>query len=106
MSTATTREARTRYWQEQIEAWQSSGQSQQAFCKTHNLNYPRFGYWLRKFRQQADQAQRPTASAFVPVTTAPAASSGLSVSLPNGVEVRGIAPHNLKLVTQLLDCLS
>ena len=38
------------YWQQQLEAWQSSGQTQQDYCKTHELNYHRFGYWLRQFR--------------------------------------------------------
>ncbi|MGB5198937.1 MAG: hypothetical protein WBN68_11830 [Sedimenticolaceae bacterium] len=43
-------DTRERYWRAQIDAWQVSGQSQQAFCKANDLNYPRFGYWLRKFR--------------------------------------------------------
>ena len=39
------------HWKEQIDAWQASGQSQLSFCQANELNYPRFGYWLRKFRQ-------------------------------------------------------
>ena len=26
------------YWQEQINSWRESGQSQQTFCKTHDLS--------------------------------------------------------------------
>ena len=43
--------ARTSYWQQQIEAWLASGQSQKAYCKANDLNYHRFGYWRRKFRE-------------------------------------------------------
>lgn len=101
MTPTTSSEARTRFWQEQIDAWQASNLSQQAFCKTHNLNYPRFGYWLRKFRRQ----DTPHRSGFVPVVGA-APSSGLSLRLPNGLELRGIDTHNVALVTQLIDRLS
>ena len=37
-------EALASYWLQQIEAWQSSGQTQQAYCKTNDLSYHRFGY--------------------------------------------------------------
>lgn len=95
-------DARTQYWEEQIETWQASGQSQQAFCKANDLNYPRFGYWLRKFRDQgtvAEAQNRP--SGFVPVVASPTGSH-LSLHLPNGIELRGVTEQNLALVEQLL----
>jgi hypothetical protein len=36
-------EALASYWLQQIETWQSSGQTQQAYCKTNELSYHRFG---------------------------------------------------------------
>ncbi len=107
MST-TIAEARSRYWQEQTEAWQASGKSQLVFCKAHKLSYPRFGYWLRKFRRRAARDEHSQRPGFVPVTTAlvPDPSERLSLLLPNGVEVRGIGADNLLLVPQLLDQLS
>ncbi len=44
--------SRSNYWRQQIEAWQSSGQTQRAFCRDHDLNYWRFGYWRKKFRKR------------------------------------------------------
>lgn len=104
MATNTTADARTRYWYQQIKTWQASGQSQQAFCNTHDLNYPRFVYWLRKFRRQASGPQPGVGSDFVPVicTEAPP-SDVLCLVLPNGMELRGITSHNLTLVHQLLE---
>jgi hypothetical protein len=93
-------QTRERYWQAQIEAWRASGQSQQAFCRANDLNYPRFGYWLRKFRRQGGTGAR-RASGFVPVMAA-SGDGGLSVHLPNGIELRGVSEQNLHVVEQLL----
>ncbi|MCG7881682.1 MAG: IS66 family insertion sequence element accessory protein TnpB [Candidatus Thiodiazotropha endolucinida] len=103
MTTNTTPDIRTDYWQEQIRAWQTFGQSQRAYCQANDLNYLRFGYWLRKFRQQAEWSE-PTRSGFVPVTRAATATpGGLALVLPNGIELRGVNHDNLSLVEQLLN---
>ena len=95
------------YWLQQIEAWQSSGQTQQAYCKTNDLSYHRFGYWLRKFRRQSQEAQSQKGSGFVPVThSATSPSAGLSLAFPSGLVLRGIAGDNLPIVYQLLSRLS
>jgi len=92
------------YWQQQIEAWSSSGQTQQAYCKANALSYHRFGYWRRKFRRQVQSRKD---SGFVPVThSAPSQSAGLSLAFPSGLVLRGIAGDNLSLVYQLLGRLT
>ena len=100
-------EALANYWLQQIEAWQSSGQTQQAYCKSNALSYHRFGYWRRKFRQRSQKAQKQKGSGFVPVThSAIAPSAGLSLAFPSGLVLRGIAGDNLPAVYQLLSRLS
>ena len=100
-------EALANYWLQQIEAWQSSGQPQHAYCKANKLSYHRFGYWRRKFLQQSQEAQSQKCSGFVPVTpSAPSQSAGLSLAFPSGLVLRGIACDNLPLVYQLLAHLS
>jgi len=100
-------EALANYWQQQIEAWQSSGKTQQAYCKANELSYHRFGYWWRKFRHQSPEAQSQKGSGFVPVThSAPSQSAGLSLALPSGLVLRGIAGDNLPVVYQLLSRLT
>ncbi|MBK7491028.1 MAG: IS66 family insertion sequence element accessory protein TnpB, partial [Nitrosomonas sp.] len=42
-----------------IEAWQTSGMSQAAYCREHGLNTKTFGTWVRKHR--ADQVIRSPA---------------------------------------------
>jgi hypothetical protein len=101
MNDSESTDTREQYWRAQIDAWQASGQTQQAFCKANDLNYPRFGYWLRKFRRQGVVAEPRRASGFVPVVVAPS-GGGLSVHLPNGIELRGVSEQNLHVVEQLL----
>ena len=107
MSVKAESEALASYWLQQIEAWQSSGQTQQSYCKSNELSYHRFGYWLRKFRRQSQETQTQKGSGFVPVThSAISQSVGLSLALPNGLVLRGIAGDNLPVVYQLLSRLS
>jgi len=47
-----------------IEAWQSSGLSQVAYCRQHKLNSKTFANWLRIYRCQPVAA---VASTLIPV---------------------------------------
>lgn len=106
MSRKATSEALTTYWREQIGAWQASGESQQAFCQQHELSYHRFLYWRCKLVAQAAKPRRGH-SALVPVRPQPpSAETTLSLVLPSGIELRGIALDNLAVVRQLLGRLS
>ena len=106
MSRKATSEALTTYWREQIDAWQASGESQQAFCQQHELSYHRFLYWRRKLVAQKAEPGKGY-SALVPVRHQPTCSeTTLSLVLPSGIELRGIALDNLAVVRQLLGRLS
>ena len=96
----------TAYWQQQVATWQASGQSQKAFCEANDLNFHRFGYWRRKLLHRAD-AGNQKASGFVPVTlSAQSVPTSLSIQLPNGLVLQGVAGDNLAVVYQLLSRLS
>ena len=96
--------SRRAYWQGHIERWQQSGQSQQAYCREHDLSYSRFHYWRHKLRQDEQRdVQRTRPTGFVPVKqTGNGLPPGLSVVLPNGVQLRGISADNLAVVERLL----
>ena len=86
-----------------IEAWQTSGMSQAAYCREHGLNTKTFGNWAREHR--ADQVVR--SPALVPVTIKP-------MPIPaNTICLRGRGGHVLELPStvsphwlgELLKCL-
>jgi hypothetical protein len=107
MSSKVAPEALSNYWQQQIDTWRVSGQSQQAFCKLHELSYHQFLYWRRKFEDGTTANLKPPSSALVPVMyRPPSTAAGLSLVFPNGLELRGLSEDNLPLVQQLLDRLS
>ena len=106
MSSKAASETLSGYWQQQIGTWEESGQSQQAFCKSHDLSYHQFLYWRRKFDGRSTENQSPAPSALVPVIyRPPSTAAGLSLVLPNGLELRGLSEDNLSPVQQLLDRL-
>lgn len=85
-------------WQQHIETWQASGLSQAAYCEQHELIYHRFGYWYRKLA-----SGRSKGAGFARVVRpSQRRTDGLSVMLPNGIELRGIGADNLPVVGQLL----
>jgi hypothetical protein len=100
MATVEESAALSRYWREQISHWEQSGQSRQAFCQQHDLNYHRFGYWYKKFNHPTQTKKR---SDFVAVKREPEQSqSDLAIELPNGITVKGITQANILVVEQLL----
>jgi len=94
------------YWQQQIQSWETSGQSQAAFCRTNDLSYHRFGYWRRKTLPPIDSPFSHSPSGFVPVAITHTPTNDLSLTLPNGLVLSGITAGNLPVVGQLLNQLS
>jgi hypothetical protein len=89
------------YWQGQINSWRTSGKSQASFCNLQDLSYHRFTYWRRKFDERHAKS-----SGFALVKYRSEGTSNLSVALPNGLVVQGIATDNLELARQLLASLT
>lgn len=101
---------RNDYWMQQVTAWKASGMPQTTFCKKHELVYHQFIYWKLKFEGSSQPA--PTVSkksGFVRVHPEPSVNhgdSGLALSLPNGVMLKGLSNTNLNLACQLIKQLS
>jgi hypothetical protein len=49
------------YWQEIIKSQEESGMTRVDYCRSHQVNYNRLGYWYRKL-------QRNQENIFVPIT--------------------------------------
>ena len=106
MSDVTEPQALATYWKQQVEAWKLSGLSQNQFCKTNELSYHRFVYWRGKFEGVSRRHRKKEGSSgFATVNHRPDGDQGLTLSLPNGLVVRGICIENLPVVRQLLEQL-
>ena len=107
MSSEAASKALSSYWQQKIDTWRKSEQSQQAFCRAHDLSYARFIYWRRKFATSATKRRSSSSSALVPVRyRTPSVVSGLELVLPSGIELRGLSEDNLSVAVELLARLS
>lgn len=58
--------SKQQYYFTLIKRWQKSGLSQKAWCEQHNCSYAVFQYWLRRFREHANEAvSLPIENSFV-----------------------------------------
>jgi hypothetical protein len=106
MSEHTEHEALADYWRGHVEAWRAAGDSQAAYCKSNELIYHRFVHWRRKFEGNADRAAKQLkGGGFAAVVCDQSIDTGLALSLPNGLVLRGICAGNVSVVRQLLDQL-
>jgi hypothetical protein len=94
-------------WGRHVRGWQTTEQSQSAYCKAHDLNYHCFIYWRRKLVGATKRKTKPArSSGFVPVQSGPmVVVEDLSLALPNGMTLQGITSTNLPVVQQLLSLL-
>lgn len=68
------------HWLTHINAWQSSGLSQAAYCRQHQLTYTTFSARLSKFRVQAKSISSAPA-VLLPIHVQPQPSSEVSLVL-------------------------
>ena len=93
-------------WVEHFTQWRQSGLTQREYCRQAGLSRHRFKYWRRKLEPEQFGSRNPRASGFVPVQVErPRVEASLSLSLPNGLILRGIDAGNVDLVKRLVERL-
>lgn len=97
-------EVSTEDWQQLIMAWKRSGLSGVRFCEDNQLAYHSFVYWRKKLARQEDTQAVAASSGFLQVRCQQQTPE-LTLSLPNGLTIRGIQSDNLHVVRRLLDSL-
>lgn len=97
---------RSVYWQQQVEAWRTSKLSQTKFCQNQSLGYNQFVYWRRKLESATQPVQKIVDKrGFTQVNPVRNFGAELSLTLPNGVIVRGVSESNWSVVQKLLENL-
>lgn len=68
-----------------IEDWKTSGLSQKAYCRQHNIRYYVFHYWYKVYRDQNEEQSNNT-PAFVPLQIQKSlpSTSVMELVLPDG----------------------
>lgn len=96
------------FWLAHIEQWQSSGLSQAAYCRQHDLCEQKFSYRKRQFCLIKDNTNTSTGFARIQIdnpTQVPASAVGLSIRFNHGICIEGVTENNLNLVQPLLAIL-
>jgi hypothetical protein len=94
------------HWQTHIAAWQSSGLSQAAYCRQHQLTYTTFSARLCEFRAQAKSAP-PVQPVLLPihVQAQPSPEMGIILHHANGHRLALPATVSAPWLAELLRCL-
>ena len=104
METTTEQTNRHDFWQGYIAAWKQSGLSGAKFCKAKELNYSQFVYWRQKIQKgEAQPAGQEKRGGFTQVLCRSDQEESLSLSLPNGLVLKGISSANIAVVRELLE---
>lgn len=74
-------QAKRKFWENHIQAWQQSGLTQVEYCRQNNLKNHRLWYWRKRFSDSSD-----TGVTFVPLSfsSSKISRSDIRVVTPNG----------------------
>ncbi|KLD76051.1 IS66 family insertion sequence element accessory protein TnpB [Xanthomonas hyacinthi] len=71
-----------REWSAHVQAWQSSGDTQAAYCRAHGVSLASFGYWRGKLIGPV----QPASAVVLPIRVAPAVQEArVEIGLPGGI---------------------
>ena len=93
-------------WKNHIEAWQSSGLSQAAYCRQHQLNYSTFSARLCEFRALA-KSSPPAQPVLLPIHVQAPPSPEVWITLHHANGHRLALPSSVSApwLAELLRCL-
>jgi len=98
-----TKEQKRAHWVSVVQDWKSSGDSQSRYCQRHNIKPHQLTYWA----QVSNSTQRPEPSknhnGFVALPIPDIQSPGLTIRLPNGLQLEGVTPSNLTVVQRIIE---
>jgi hypothetical protein len=87
---AAEREEKQRFWEEHLKSWETSGVTQNDYCRQNNLRLNRFIYWKRK-----RSSKRPATVSLVEWPIPRQAGSFLSLSAPLSVVIG--SPYRIEI---------
>lgn len=94
-------------WREHVTQWRSSGLTQAAYCRQHDLSPHRLGYYKRKYSTSLVPVKHePSAFVSVQIQPEPQHHDPLTLHFTNGLRLSGIAQNNITVVKQLAELLS
>lgn len=95
------------FWFNHVEQWQTSGLSQAAYCRQHDLCEQKFSYRKRQSISHKEHSTASTGFTRVQVDSSSPTTfcMGLSLRFNDGISLEGITENNLILVQRLLTVL-
>ena len=94
--------------QKHLQAWQSSGLSQSAYCREHKLKFQTFNYWCRSQHKTASGIEESEEPTFIPVKVVDEqifdCKPTVNINLPGGLSVTCELAQLPHVITLLKSC--
>lgn len=89
------------FWQEQLTKLKESGLSRSQYCRENEINYDRFGYWIKRLAHSSSEP-----SSFVPVKLSASSEPATQTTLCT-IELKNhyLKIHELSALSFILDRL-
>ena len=82
-----------------VQQWKASGQTKQTFCSEHTITAHTLSYWVTKY----NQSKLASPGGFVAIDPGVSVhGEPLTLTYPNGVQIRLSGVVNLPLISQLI----
>ena len=96
-------EAKREYWANHIKDWKTSGETQSHYCQHHNLKPHQLSYWVRVFKSNSRADRSTNSKGFVALQVTHSATTGLTIRLPNGLQLGGVTAGDLAVVREMME---
>jgi len=97
-----TKEQKRARWAKVIKQWKESGESQSRYCQIHNIKLHQLTYWAQVSKPAHRAEASENHSGFVSVQIPDSQPVGLTIRLPNGLQLEGVTLSNLGVVQQII----
>ncbi len=96
------KEEKRAHWASVIKEWKASGESQSHYCERHNIKPHQLTYWAQVSTSAHLPEQAKNHNRFMAVQIPDSQPGGLTVRLPNGLQLEGVSLSNLAVVQQII----
>jgi hypothetical protein len=81
-------------WKRHLETWQGSGLSQAEFCRQFRLSVKSFGYWKRRFAQEAASVDASPTIVALPLERLMTSEAPSDPQASPSAQPRALGPHD------------
>lgn len=97
-----TREEKRAYWAEVVKKWKESGETRSKYCRRHHLKPHQLIYRIQVEESKNRTKPMPTTKGFVALQVTETHTPGITLRMPNGLQIEGVHAGNLAVIREII----